>query len=99
MTQEYDDRNTETIWGKGSNPRGPDYRREVILADGSKKVTAYWKRKPEDNQNGPIFKAKTQYFNADGSPKDLPDQTGQQQAPAPRVGSEASGTIDDEMPF
>ena len=98
---DYDNRNTEVWWGKSSNPRGPDARREVYYFDGSKKVTAYWNRKDDDNPSGPIRKAKTEYFNADGEKVDwLPAiHSPPTTTPAPSATPTASNEPNDDVPF
>jgi hypothetical protein len=87
---QYDNTNKGALWKKrdDASENAPDWKIEFNV-NGCDWVLAYWKRKPTDNHNGPWGR-----FT-------IENKTEQQQpAPAPRVGSEASGTIDDDiLPF
>lgn len=85
----YDNTNTGAIWKKraDASDNAPDFKVDVNL-NGVDYQLAMWKRRESDNPNGPAIKFKIENKSED-----------QQPAPAPRVGSEASGTIGDDVPF
>jgi hypothetical protein len=86
---EYDNSNQGAVWKKrpDASENAPDFKVDFNY-NGQDISLAFWKRRDTDNPNGPAMKFK------------IENKTEQQQpAPAPRVGSEASGTIDDDVPF
>ena len=86
---DYDNTNTGAVWKKraDASENAPDFKVDFNY-QGQDISLAFWKRRDSDNPNAPAMKFKIE--NKTEAPSATPER---------RVGSEQSGTIDDDVPF